>query len=72
MIFAIYTLLMLGVGGLIGFITMKIKTDKPSKGTLYVFENDELYLELACPIEDVKKNTTITLDIDVLTQRKEQ
>lgn len=46
-------------------ITIVIRTKKP-QGYLYVFDNNELYLQLTIPIEEVRKHRSITFKIDEL------
>lgn len=45
------------------FLIMQSK--KPS-GYLYVFDNNELYLQLTIPIEEVRKHRSITFKVDEL------
>lgn len=44
-------------------ITIIIRTKKP-RGYLYVFDNNELYLQLTIPIEEVRKRRSITFKVD--------
>lgn len=46
-------------------ITIVIRTKKP-QGYLYVFDNNELYLQLTIPIEEVRKHKRIIFKIDEL------
>lgn len=46
-------------------ITIVIRIKKP-QGYLYVFDNNELYLQLTVPIEDVRKHRSITFKVDEL------
>lgn len=46
-------------------ITLVIRTKKPN-GYLYVFDNNELYLQLTIPIEEVRKHKRIIFKIDEL------
>ena len=44
-------------------IILVIRAKKPN-GYLYVFDNNELYLQLTVPIEDVRKHRSITFKVD--------
>lgn len=44
-------------------IALIIRAKRPS-GYLYVFDNNELYLQLTIPIEDVRKHKSITFKVD--------
>lgn len=46
-------------------IILVIRAKKPN-GYLYVFDNNELYLQLTVPIEDVRKHRSITFKVDEL------
>lgn len=46
-------------------IALIIRAKRPS-GYLYVFDNNELYLQLTIPIEDVRKHKSITFKVDEL------
>lgn len=50
-------------------ITLIIRAKKP-KGYLYVFDNDELYLQLNIPIEDVRKYRLITFQVDEMHNKE--
>lgn len=39
---------------------------KTPRGYLYVFDNNELYLQLTVPIEEVRKHRSITFKVDEL------
>lgn len=44
--------------------------DKKKSGYLYVFDNNELYLQLTIPIEEVRKHKRITFQIDELHDKE--
>lgn len=46
-------------------IILVIRAKRP-QGYLYVFDNNELYLQLTIPIEDVRKHKSITFKVDEL------
>lgn len=46
-------------------ITLIVVAKRP-QGYLYVFDNNELYLQLTIPIEDVRKHKSITFKVDEL------
>lgn len=46
-------------------IALIIRAKKP-QGYLYVFDNNELYLQLTIPIEEVRKHRSITFKVDEL------
>lgn len=46
-------------------IVLVIRSKKPH-GYLYVFDNNELYLQLTIPIEEVRKHKRIIFKIDEL------
>lgn len=48
------------------FLIMQSK--KPS-GYLYVFDNDELYLQLTIPIKEVRKHKRIIFKVDELHEK---
>lgn len=49
-------------------ITIIIRTKKP-RGYLYVFDSNELYLQLNIPIEEVRKHKRITFKVDELHEK---
>lgn len=51
-------------------IALIVRTKK-AKGYLYVFDNNELYLQLTIPIEDVRKYRSITFQVDEVHENKE-
>lgn len=46
-------------------INLIIRAKRP-QGYLYVFDNNELYLQLTIPIEEVRKHKRITFKVDEL------
>ena len=46
-------------------IILVIRAKRP-QSYLYVFDNNELYLQLTIPIEDVRKHKSITFKVDEL------
>lgn len=51
-------------------ITLIIRAKKP-KGYLYLFDSNELYLQLNIPIEEVRKHRLITFQVDEVHEGKE-